>query len=51
MPVLAIGGITVARVREVRGAGAAGVAVVSAILAADDSEAATQALLAAAVQR
>lgn len=35
VPVVAIGGITPERVREVRAAGAAGVAVVSAILTAD----------------
>lgn len=45
IPVFAIGGITVARVCEVRQAGAAGVAVVSAILSAPDVEAATRALL------
>ena len=36
IPVIAIGGITPERVREVRGAGARGVAVISAILSADD---------------
>lgn len=35
VPVVAIGGITPERVREVRAAGAAGVAVISAILTAD----------------
>jgi thiamine-phosphate pyrophosphorylase len=35
VPVIAIGGITPERVREVRAAGAAGVAVISAILTAD----------------
>jgi thiamine-phosphate pyrophosphorylase len=44
-PVLAIGGITAARVREVLGAGAAGVAVISAILAADRPGDATRAFL------
>jgi thiamine-phosphate pyrophosphorylase len=41
IPVIAIGGITPARVSEVRGAGARGVAVVSAILSADDPATAT----------
>ena len=36
IPVVAIGGITPERVREVRAAGAHGVAAISAILAADD---------------
>lgn len=45
IPVFAIGGITVARAREVRRAGAAGVAVISAILSASDVEAATRGLL------
>jgi thiamine-phosphate pyrophosphorylase len=36
IPVVAIGGITPGRVREVRAAGAHGVAAISAILAADD---------------
>jgi thiamine-phosphate pyrophosphorylase len=45
MPVFAIGGITAPRAREVRRAGAYGVAVVSAILGADDVTQATQALL------
>ena len=45
IPVFAIGGITVARVAEVRRAGAYGVAVVSAILSAASAEAATRQLL------
>jgi thiamine-phosphate pyrophosphorylase len=45
VPVLAIGGITPARVAEVRRAGAAGVAVVSAILGADSPAAATRQFL------
>lgn len=50
MPVFAIGGVTTERVREVREAGAAGVAVVSAILSAPDVDAATRALLTALVR-
>jgi thiamine-phosphate diphosphorylase len=44
-PVIAIGGITHARVAEVLAAGAAGVAVISAILAADRPADATKAFL------
>ena len=44
-PVLAIGGITPARVREVLAAGAAGVGVISAILAAKRPDDATRAFL------
>jgi thiamine-phosphate pyrophosphorylase len=47
MPVIAIGGVTAARAAELRAAGATGVAVIRAILAADDPGAATRALLAA----
>jgi thiamine-phosphate pyrophosphorylase len=47
LPVLAIGGVTAARAAAVREAGAAGVAVVRAVLGADDPAAATRALLAA----
>lgn len=47
LPVFAIGGVTVARVAEVRGAGAHGVAVVSAILAAASVESAARQFLAA----
>ena len=47
VPVIAIGGITLERVPEVRRAGADGVAVISAILAASDPAAATRAFLAA----
>jgi thiamine-phosphate pyrophosphorylase len=45
IPVVAIGGITPERVAEVRGAGARGVAVISAILAADSPAAATRRFL------
>ena len=45
IPIFAIGGITTARVREVRAAGAYGVAVVSAILEAGDVAGATRDLL------
>jgi thiamine-phosphate pyrophosphorylase len=44
LPVLAIGGITGERVRDVRESGAAGVAVIRAVLAADDPTAASRAL-------
>jgi thiamine-phosphate pyrophosphorylase len=47
VPVLAIGGVTVERVADVRAAGATGVAVIRAILAAADPAAATRALIAA----
>jgi len=42
LPVLAIGGITAARVPEVRASGAAGVAVIGAVIAADDPAASTR---------
>jgi thiamine-phosphate pyrophosphorylase len=45
IPVVAIGGITPERVKEVRSAGARGVAVISAILAAESPAAATRRFL------
>jgi thiamine-phosphate pyrophosphorylase len=45
VPVIAIGGITPDRVSAVRRAGASGIAVISAILAADDPAAATRRFL------
>jgi thiamine-phosphate pyrophosphorylase len=45
VPLLAIGGVTAARLPAVRAAGAAGVAVIRAVLAAADPAAATRALL------
>ena len=45
IPVMAIGGITPARVVEVRGAGAHGVGVISAILSADSPAEATRTFL------
>jgi thiamine-phosphate pyrophosphorylase len=47
LPVLAIGGVTAEKVEELVKAGAAGVAVVSAIAGAEDPKAAAQALTAA----
>ncbi len=47
IPVLAIGGVTPERVPAVVAAGASGVAVIRAVLGADDPAAATRALLAA----
>jgi thiamine-phosphate pyrophosphorylase len=47
LPILAIGGVTPADVPAVRAAGAVGVAVIRAILAAPDPDAATRTLLAA----
>src|SRR5262245_49322654 len=47
LPLLAVGGITAERIGALRAAGAAGAAVIRAILAADDPAAATRALLAA----
>jgi thiamine-phosphate pyrophosphorylase len=49
IPVVAIGGITPERVKEVRQAGARGVAVISAILAADSPADATRCFLEAVV--
>jgi thiamine-phosphate pyrophosphorylase len=46
VPVVAIGGVTAARVPEVRDAGAAGIAVIRALLEAADPAAATKQLLA-----
>lgn len=45
IPIFAIGGITSARVRDIREAGAFGVAVTSSILSKDDVEAETRSLL------
>jgi thiamine-phosphate pyrophosphorylase len=45
VPVVGIGGVTAARARDMRLAGAFGVAVVTAVLSADDVEGATRALL------
>lgn len=45
IPILGIGGITAARARDVRGAGAFGVAVIAAVLSASDVAAATRALM------
>jgi len=45
VPIFAIGGVTAGRARELRRAGAFGVAVITAILCADDVDAATTALL------
>ncbi len=47
LPVLAVGGIAVVQVREATTAGAAGVAVIGAIMGSTDTSAATVALLAA----
>ena len=47
LPLLAIGGITLSNVKEVIRAGAAGAAVISAIIGSDDIVRATQAFLAA----
>jgi len=44
VPVLAIGGITVERVDEVLATGCAGIAVISAVLGADEPRAATSRL-------
>ena len=45
LPIIGIGGVTAARARDMRTVGAFGVAVITAVLAADDVEAATRALL------
>ena len=45
IPIIGIGGVTAARAREMRGAGAFGAAVITAILGADDVESATRELL------
>jgi thiamine-phosphate pyrophosphorylase len=45
LPIIGIGGVTAARARDMRAAGAFGVAVITAVLAADDVEAATRTLL------
>jgi len=51
LPVIAIGGITPERVREVLGAGARGVAAIAAILAADSPADATRRFLEALDRR
>jgi thiamine-phosphate pyrophosphorylase len=48
IPIVGIGGVTAERAREMRRAGAFGVAVITAILGADDVESATRELLDAA---
>jgi len=45
IPIIGIGGVTAARARDVRRAGASGVAVITAVLGAEDVEAAVRALL------
>ncbi len=45
IPIIGIGGVTAARARDMRLAGAFGVAVITAVLGAGDVEAATKALL------
>jgi thiamine-phosphate pyrophosphorylase len=45
IPIIGIGGVTAARAREMRCAGAFGAAVITAILSADDIESATRELL------
>jgi len=45
IPIIGIGGVTAARAREMRRAGAFGVAVITAILGADNVESATRELL------
>jgi thiamine-phosphate pyrophosphorylase len=45
VPIIAIGGLTTPRARDARRAGAFGVAVITAVLGAEDVEAAARALL------
>jgi thiamine-phosphate pyrophosphorylase len=45
VPIIGIGGVTAVRARDMRAAGAFGVAVVTAVLGAEDVQAATRALL------
>lgn len=45
LPIIGIGGVTAARAREMRRAGAFGVAVITAVLGANDVESATRELL------
>jgi thiamine-phosphate pyrophosphorylase len=45
IPIIGIGGVTAARAREMRGVGAFGAAVITAILGSDDVESATRELL------
>ena len=45
IPIIGIGGVTAARAREMRCAGAFGAAVITAIFGADDVESATRELL------
>ncbi|MDN5941818.1 MAG: thiamine phosphate synthase [Nitrospira sp.] len=45
IPIIGIGGVTAARAREMRGVGAFGAAVITAILGADDVESAARELL------
>ena len=45
VPIVGIGGVTAARARDMRSAGAFGVAVIAAVLGAEDAGAATRALL------
>ncbi|HEX6531897.1 MAG TPA: thiamine phosphate synthase [Nitrospira sp.] len=45
VPIVGIGGVTAAHARDMRSAGAFGVAVIAAVLGAEDAEAATRTLL------